>query len=85
MPTSPRDTVTYDLMRGRRIVYRGTTKDPDRREQEHRAEGKRFNHLRVTSRRMTEEGAKKKEAENLDKYRAGHGGKNPTYNEDQDG
>lgn len=48
-------------------------------------EGKKFDRLKVTSRRMTEEGAKKKEAENLDKYRAGHGGKNPPYNGSQAG
>ena len=35
MPTTPRDSVTYDLKQGRRVVYRGTTNDPDRREQEH--------------------------------------------------
>ena len=35
MPTTPRDSVTYDLMQGRRVAYRGTTNDPDRREQEH--------------------------------------------------
>ena len=85
MPKEPRNTVTYDLKRDRRVVYRGTTNDPERRENEHRAEGKRFDRLVVTSRRMTEQGASRKEAENLETYRKGHGGKNPLYNKDGDG
>ena len=80
-----RDTVTYDLKQGRRIVYRGTTNDPEGREQSHSAEGKTFDRLTVTSRRMTKEGAKKKEAENLETYREGHGGRNPQYNRSRRG
>lgn len=80
-----RDTVTYDLKQGPKVVYRGTTNDPEQREQEHRDEGKRFSHMHVTSRRMTEDGAKQKEAEALETYRAGHGGRNPRYNKDDDG
>ena len=85
MPKRPRNTVTYDLKRGKKVVYRGTTDDPERREQEHRNEGKRFDRLLVTSRRMTEEGAKEKEAEALKRYRQSHKGKNPLYNNDDDG
>ncbi len=85
MPKKERDTVTYDLKQGREIVYRGTTSDPDARERSHRAEGKDFDQLKVTSRRMTREGAEKKEAENLETYRKGHGGRNPKYNKAEDG
>lgn len=85
MSQAPRETVTYDLKRGHKVVYRGTTNDPERREQSHRAEGKKFDQLVVTSRRMTQDGAKRKEAENLETYRKGHGGKNPLYNKDRDG
>lgn len=85
MPKKPRDTVTYDLKRDRKVVYRGTTNDPDQREQSHRADGKNFDKLVVTSRRMTREGAEKKEAENLATYRKGHGGRNPKYNKTEDG
>ena len=67
------------------MVYRGTTNNPERREQEHRDEGKRFGYLNVTSRRMTEDGAKKKEDGNLAMYRKNHGGRNPKYNKDSDG
>jgi predicted GIY-YIG superfamily endonuclease len=64
------------------VVYVGTTTDPERREQEHRAEGKRFTRLVVTSRRMTEEGAKQKRIEQLETYRRNHEGKSPRYNKD---
>ncbi len=80
-----RDTVTYDLKDGHKIVYRGTTSDPNAREEEHRADGKKFTNLVVTSRKMTEEGAKVKESKALKTYRKDHGGKNPKYNKDTDG
>ena len=77
----PRDTVTYELRNGREVVYRGITTDPEIREVEHLREGKDFTKLVVTSRRMTREGAEKKEAESLATYRRNHGGKNPKYNQ----
>ena len=81
-----RDSVTYDLRDSKnRVVYRGTTNDPDRREQQHRDEGERFANLNVTSRRMTKEGAQRKEGKDLETYRRGHGGSNPRYNKDDDG
>ena len=80
-----RDTVTYDLKKGRKIVYRGTTNDPDRREREHLNDGLDFDRLVPTSRRMTPQGAKDRETNNLKRYRRNHGGRNPRYNKDQDG
>jgi len=83
MPKKPKnDTVTYQLKHDRKVVYIGTTTDPVQREQKHRAEGKRFTKLAVTSRRMTEDGAKKKRIEHLEAYRRSHDGKNPKYNKD---
>lgn len=79
-----RDTVTYKLKQGNGVDYIGSTNNPERREQEHRREGKKFGHLKVTSRRMTEDGAKKKEAEQLATYRKNQG-KNPKYNKNTDG
>ena len=79
------DTLTYDLKDGKKIVYRGITKDPEKREKEHKASGKRFTKMVLSKRKMTEEGAKKKEKENLRTYRKSHGGKNPKYNKDSDG
>ena len=85
MAGKPRDTITYDLMKRNRVVYRGTTDDPERREAEHRKAGKDFDKLVATSRRMTRDSAKRREAENLETYRRGHGGQNPLYNADDDG
>lgn len=81
----PLDTVTYNLMDGKEVVYKGTTNDPERREQEHRAEGKKFSGMRITSRRMTQEGAKQKEDEALEQYRSAHGGRSPKYNGNKSG
>ena len=85
MSQKPRKTVTYELKLGRKVVYRGTTNDPGARESQHRREGKIFDRLVVTSRRMTEEGARAREAKSLETYRRNHGGRNPKYNLDPDG
>ncbi len=78
------DTVTYELKNGNEVLYVGTTNDPERREQEHKNSGKKFGHMNITSRRMTEEGAMKKEENRLETYRK-NSGKNPKYNKDSDG
>ena len=80
-----RDTLTYDLKKGHKVVYRGTTNDPERREREHRNDGLDFDRLVTTSRRMTPQGAKDHETDNLERYRRSHGGRNPRYNKDKDG
>ena len=80
-----RDTVTYDLKRGQKVVYRGSTRNTKAREQMHRAEGKTFDRLVETSGRMTESGAKRKEAEKLETYRKWHDGRNPQYNKTRRG
>jgi predicted GIY-YIG superfamily endonuclease len=82
--TKKRETVTYELKNGNEVVYVGTTNDPERREQEHRDAGKKFGGMNVTSKKMTDDGAKKKEAERLATYRKNQG-KNPKYNKDSDG
>jgi len=79
-----RDTVTYELKQGNTVLYVGTTNDPERREQEHENEGKKFSNMKITSKRMTEKGAKKKEEDRIKTYRRSHG-KNPKYNKDPDG
>ena len=88
MSKKPRKTLTYDLVRGQgnRVVYRGiTTQDLDKRAAQHRANEKKFDRIVPTSRRMTEEGARRHEEENLARYRQSHGGRNPFYNETDDG
>lgn len=84
--SSKRDTLTYKLTGHRgETLYIGTTNNPERREQEHRNEGKNFVNLIPTSRRMTSEGAINKETKQLGTYRQGHKGRNPRYNKDSDG
>ena len=80
-----RNTITYELKKGRKKVYIGTTNNPELREQQHRDEGKDFDKLLPTSRKMTKDGAKKKEEEALETFRKNHGGRNPKYNKDSDG
>ncbi len=80
-----RDTVTYNLKDGRKVVYKGISNDPEKREQEHRKSGKKITGIEITSRKMTREGAKNKEANDLETYRKNHGGKNPKFNKDSDG
>ncbi len=82
--TKKQDTVTYELKQGDEVVYIGITNDPKRREQQHEKEGKKFSSMKVTSKRMTEDEARRKEAELLATYRKNHG-KNPKYNKDSDG
>ena len=82
--TKKQNTVTYELKQGNKVVYVGTTNDPGRREQEHVEAGKEFSHMKITSRRMTEEGAMKKEEERLKTYRQNQG-VNPKYNKDSNG
>ena len=79
-----RDTVTYELKQGNKVVYVGTTNDLERREQQHREDGKKFSSMKATSRRMTEDGARRKETERLATYRKNQG-ENPKYNKDPDG
>lgn len=80
-----RGTKTYRLKDGNKTVYIGTTNDLERREEEHKEERKKFTKLEPTSPKMTEDGAKQKEADKLRTFRQGHGGKNPKYNKDSDG
>jgi len=72
----------YELKQGQKVVYRGITKDPERREEEHRDERKRFSHMHIVGDRPVTKGAAEQwEEESLKSYRESHGGKNPRYNE----
>ena len=84
MAGKKRDTVTYELKDGNKVLYVGTTNDPERREKEHRDQGKKFGHMKVTSRKMTPDGAKKAEEKRLKSFRE-YQGRNPKYNKDSDG
>jgi len=71
----------YELRDKGKIVYVGITRDPERREEEHKDEGKRFGSMNVVGPKVTHAGAEEWEEERLEQYRRSHGGKNPRYNE----
>ena len=85
MTKKARNTVTYNLRDRNKVVYKGTTNDTDRREQEHKDEGKQFTRFEITSRCMTKESAMEKEKKSLEQYRGNHQGDNPKYNDDDSG
>ena len=58
----PRNTFRYVLKQGPRIVYRGITNDPPRREGEHRGDGKTFSKLVVVGPAVTRPAAEKWES-----------------------
>ena len=74
-----RNTYPYVLKDRRKIVYIGITKDPKRREQEHKDEGKRFSRM-VVGYPSSKETALKEEEKRIKRYKRGHGGKKPRYN-----
>ena len=80
-----RKSQTYALYKGREKVYIGEAGNSERRAEQHRDEGKRFDRVETTSRQMLKENAQNREADQLATYRRGHGGKNPKYNKDDDG
>jgi predicted GIY-YIG superfamily endonuclease len=80
-----RDTHNYNLKSGKKIVYKGTTNDLDKRAKEHKDDGKKFTHMQKTGRVKTTDGASKEEARQLSAFRRSHGGKNPKYNKTDNG
>lgn len=76
-----RDTCNYNLWDSHEKVYEGITDDPRRREGEHRQEGKRFDQMKISGPRVSRETALEREQEAIEKYRRGHGGRPPKYNE----
>jgi len=78
-----RDHYRYYLKKGRKILYIGITNDPERREEQHRKEGKNFTHMHIVGPSVTKESAEKWEEETLKKYRQQHNGNNPRYNKNK--
>ncbi|MCG8320411.1 MAG: hypothetical protein MI921_12975 [Cytophagales bacterium] len=66
-----RDTYNYNLKQGNKIVYKGTTKDLDKRKKEHEQSGKKFDRIEQIGKVKMEENAKKEQARILPtgKYR----------------
>ena len=80
-----RDTFNYNLKQGRKVVYKGTTNDFERRAVKHEDEGKKFTHVQQVGRAKTDVGARKEEARQLAAYRRSNGGENPKYNKTKNG
>ena len=75
-----RNTYPYELKDGKKVVYIGKTKDPERREQEHRYEGKKFTSMNLDF-PCSEETALKREQQKIESHKRSHKGKKPKYNE----
>jgi len=76
----PRDHWRYEFYDGRKLVYIGTTNDPERRAPEHLREGKHFTNIRVIGLAVTEQSAREWEAVRKRTYQDHHGGKLLKYN-----
>lgn len=79
--TKKRNHYRYILKKRRKKVYIGITKNPKRREEEHKQEGKDFSHMEIIKQKVSKETAEQWEENSLKTYRKGHQGKNPKYNE----
>ena len=82
---STRNTFNYNLKQGKKVVYKGTTDNLERRATEHESSGKKFTSIEKVGRVKTELGARKVEAKQLATYRKNHSGKNPKYNKTNNG
>lgn len=72
------DTVNYTLRKGRKVVYKGITNNPERRAAEHKVEGKKFTSM-TTSRRVSRSTAIKREKIQIKEFKRNKG-KVPKYN-----
>ena len=45
MAKTKRDTYNYNLKNGRKIVYKGTSNDLEKRANEHQSDGKKFTYI----------------------------------------
>ena len=81
----PDKSRTYALFNKGKKVYIGESEDPLKRAEQHADEGKKFDRVETTSRTMKIENAQNHQADQLQTYRRGHGGKNPKYNKTDEG
>jgi hypothetical protein len=59
-----RDWHTYEFKVGNRVLHKGITQEPDRREREHQNNIDPDGHLKIVGRPKTEEGARQWEKDN---------------------
>jgi predicted GIY-YIG superfamily endonuclease len=76
-----RDTYNYNLYDGKKKVYVGITDNPDRREQEHIQDNKRFTRMDVQKPAVSRNTALEREQEALERFQRSHGGRTPKYND----
>lgn len=81
----PREYYNYELKQSNRVVYRGQTNNPNRREKEHKRDGKKFTHMNIVGNAKTNHGVREAEKKSLQRYRKNHNGKNPKYNKTDHG
>lgn len=74
-----RDTYTYELKNRGKVVYRGITKDVERRVMEHARTGKRFTTYCYDTVPTSRKTARKREKEAITTYKRGHR-RRPRYN-----
>ncbi len=77
---SKRNYNRYNLRDGRKIVYKGITKNSEQRLEQHKDSGKRFTNIQIVGSQVTKNSAERWEEESLRQYRYNHKGKNPKYN-----
>jgi len=82
---SKRDTYRYRLKAGNKIIYIGTTNDPERRAREHKEIKERHIKFEVVGPKVTRDTAKKWEDDKLETYRKHNKGRNPKYNKSDSG
>jgi len=75
-----RNYYRYNLRDGRKIVYKGITKNPEQRIEQHKDNNKRFTNIQIVGTRVGKYTAERWEEESLQQYRHHHKGKNPRYN-----
>lgn len=81
-----RDTRKYELRdNSGKTLYIGITNDLDRREAEHRADGKRFAELVQIGRATTRDAANQWETAAIQDYKDSHRGHLPRYNNNESG
>jgi len=77
---SKRNYYRYNLREGRKIAYKGITKNHVQRLEQHKDNGKRFTNMQIVGPRVRKNTAERWEEESLRQYRHHHKGKNPRYN-----
>lgn len=82
---SKRDTYQYLLVDENEVVYVGITDDMERREEEHRKDGKEFTDIVQEGEITTREAAEKWEEEWIATYKQNHDGQRPKYNQNDSG